>query len=72
MVPAEQVQNPVCQKHRQLGEQIAPVRPRLSPRGRYAQDDVAEQVAREMTERPFALSKCQDVGRSILSSIGAV
>jgi hypothetical protein len=43
------VQDPVRQKHRQLGDQIAPVRSRLSPGCRHAQDDVAKQVAREMT-----------------------
>ena len=72
MVPADEVQKPVCQEHRQLGSQVDAAFAGLTGRGRNAQHEIAEQGSRAVAEATLTLRESEYVGRPILLAIGSV
>jgi hypothetical protein len=72
VVPAEEVEEAVGEQHRDLVEEALAPRYGLSPRGRDAHNDVAEDGAREVTVLPLAHREREHVGRAVLSTIDFV
>src|SRR5580704_4845634 len=72
VVPAEEVQDSVRQQHRQLGEHVAPMCARLAPSRRHAENDVAQEVAGEVSQGALALREGQNVGGPVLAPVGAI
>jgi hypothetical protein len=72
MVPAEQVQEAVCEEHRQLRAQVPSCSLCLASCGRDAHDDVAEEPPGALAMLALALGESENVGRLILLSIDPV
>jgi hypothetical protein len=66
------VQDAVRKEHRELGDQVVPVGSRLAPSRRHAEDDVAQDIAREIGQWAVALGKGQNVRGAILPAVCAI
>ncbi len=72
MVPAEEVEEAVSEKHADLVENRGATGKGLLPRGGNAHNDVAEHAARQRTELALVHRERQDVGGTVLTAIGLV
>ena len=72
MIPPEQMEQAVREEHRDLGQYGPPSRRCLLSRGGDADDDIAQEIAREPREIPFAHGECEDVRGAIFSTVGFV
>ncbi len=72
MVPPHEVQEPVRQEHRELGDEVAFPGFCLAAGGRDADDDVPEQTVGQVAELALVLREREDVGRAILPAIEAI
>jgi len=72
MVPPEQMQEAVCEKHCQFGSQVRSALTRLPPGRRDTDDEVAEEGTGVTAILPLSLGEREDVGRSVLLTIRSV
>lgn len=72
MVPAEEVEEAVCEQHRDLVEQARTALRRLFPGGWNAHDDIPQDRPGELGELALLHRERKDVGRAIFISIDFV
>ena len=72
MVPPHEVQEPVRQEHRELGDEVAFPGFCLAAGRRDADDDVPEQTVGQVAELALVLREREDVSRAILPAIEAI
>jgi len=69
VIPSQEVQEAVGEEHRHLVENRALVRLSLLSRGGDAHNDIAQKIAGEAREIPFAHGECEDVRGAVFSTI---
>ena len=72
VVPSEEMKQAVSEQHRDLLEDARPTLIGLFPRGRNADNDVAENTARELGELALLHRERKHVGRAIFIAIDFV
>jgi hypothetical protein len=72
VVPAEEVEQPVSEEHRQLWTERTPSGQGLAARGGDADDDVAEERPGMLAMIPLTKGEGEDIGRAILPPINPV